>query len=183
MRLLEGREMWKFYFYTQWQYSKVEKWLQTMEFSGLRLEKICFFWFFKFKTTVPKKVQYLYTQIFPKDFDESHYKILQKIKGEYSGNKIGGNSIFTPDVYRICNTAVDLKNIRMFWQQYLKRVFLLKMLISSLFFLPTILLLVFGFIKKLDLGEGIMIGVASISFIVFFYYLIGLILLTKKENK
>ena len=151
-----------------------------MEMNGFRLENIRFFWFFKFKTAVPKKVQYVYTYIFPKDFNSSHYEVLQKIKGAYSGNKIGGNSIFTPNVYRICDTAVDLKNIRMFWQQYLKRVFLLKMLISSLLFLPTILLSVFGFIKKWGWCEGIMIGIAGISFIVFFYYLIGLILLKKR---
>lgn len=174
--------MWKFYFYSQWQYSKAETWLEMMEAKGFRLVDIKFFCFFRFKKVSPKKVQYLFTYTFPKDSTWEHYEMLQKVKGEFCGNQIGKNHIFAPDVYRICNLDANLKTVRMFWQQYLKRVFLLKMLIASIVFLPTMFLSFFQLFQTVGAAEMILICTASISFLTFLYYLFGLLMLGKRSK-
>lgn len=180
--LRNEKGIWKFMFYPQWQYAKAESFLEHMEQQGYRLIAIRFFWFFKFKEVTPSEARYIFCYSFPLDFQPIHRKILTEIRGKHSGEQISGQGAFEPIVFRIGNANADLNALRQSRETYLKRALRFKLLIASLFFLPTAILFFTGCLNAFALREILLLTVAAVAFFVFLYNLIGLIVLSHNSG-
>ena len=175
--------MWKFKLYHQWQYEKAEQYLSDMETQGYRLEKVVCSFFMKFKKSQPKATQYYFFYSFVKDLQQKHFHILQEIKSRFGGNYVCGKRFFENNVYRICRADADLSEVRELRDNYLKRAFCLKILLATLFFLPCVLLWLFGQLTPMNFSSILLICIAGISAFVIIYYLVGLIALKRKTSK
>ena len=173
--------MWKIYLYNQWQYEKAEKFLCDMESSGYRLECIKCSFFFKFKHCSPQKARYFFLYHLTKDYTMQHYECEKYICASCRGGQICGRESFEPNVFRIADFNADLDPILRFRNAYLRRAFKQKMLISSLFMFPTILLSYFGYTS--DPKFIILLIISIIAFFCFLYYLVGLFSLTRKSKE
>lgn len=127
--------MWKFHFYPQWMYRKTEQWLSNMEQQGYRLETVKCLFFFKFSHTRAKDVQYIFTYLFPKDYNIEYFNDVKTIKN-FNGKKIITKGFCGPDIYRFDNKKVDLTHLKMRREEYLKKVFIKKIFFSLFMFLP-----------------------------------------------
>ena len=170
-----GDVMWHFYFYPLWQIEKIEKYLEEMEKQGYRLQEVKHYYFFKFRKSPAKNVQYIFYYTFLNDFHIVHFNMQQQIKGQFLGDTISKD----PNIYRICDTTADLSHIKSFRKQYLKKVLLQKIVLTSIFILPSIAL-IFQRSMEINLKEIFLGAVGIVSLFILVYYLIGIFILMKK---
>lgn len=128
--------IWKFIFFTQWTYDKLERKLEQMEQSGYRLEFACFFFLFKFVPAPCKKTRYFVTYNMPKELGMLQCGYV--LKCEYGANLIRSGYFFAPEIYRITQaipTTKDffLSDILEFRKNYFRGVIFQKFLLSLLF--------------------------------------------------
>lgn len=173
--------MWKFIFYPQWNYEVIEKKLSDLERTGYRLERIRFFWFFMFVKCKPKNANYIFTYNFLKEHPmlESEYELRSK----YNANQIdGGNWLYT-SIYRVTQTDYDLNSIKKFRCEYLKKIFIKKILFSVAFVLICLTGVLFSD-KPIFAGiENIILcilGFFSILYVL--WYLGGLLILIHRSK-
>ncbi|MCH5190916.1 MAG: DUF2812 domain-containing protein [Oscillospiraceae bacterium] len=118
----------KFIFVTFWNMEKAEKILNELEQNGYRFVKSRFRYFFTFQTSAPKKVQYVFTYILPKDTGPfGDWQILLK-SDEYRGNLIQQGYF---DIFRITRENVNLQDFYMDRLMYTRRVLIQKTIIAA----------------------------------------------------
>ena len=146
--------MWKVFLYHQWQYEKAEKFLMDMESEGYRLKRI-------------------------KDHSYAYYEACKYVLGSCGGAQVCGKRFFEPEVYRITHPESDLAPVKKFRNNYLKRAFRSKMLMSLIFMMPAIPLF---FIDNAhyDWRAYVLSFIAMSAVATFVYYAFGLLSLGKK---
>lgn len=107
---------------------KAEKILNEQEQNGYRFVKSRFRYFFTFQKSTPKKVQYVFTYILPKENGSfCDWQILLK-SDEYRGNLIQQGYF---DIFRITKENVDLQNFYMDRILYTRRVLIQKTIMAA----------------------------------------------------
>lgn len=172
--------MWKFFFYHQWQYRKAEKYLEDMETQGFRLVKAKFCFFFKFKKSVPKGAKYIFLYSFIRDGDIRFWDTEKYILEQCKGSLLCGKSLGEPCIYRVTDMKVNLAEVFLIRQIFVKRGLIQKILCTVPFIIPTCLLLCFR-VPMMRSAEGIiLIAIAIIAAIFALYNFIGLFSLRKR---
>lgn len=177
----------KFFFYPRWNCERAEAMLEQMEARGFRLEKIKFHWFFFFKSAKPKNTRYLLTYSQPGE--DEMWQEEMKIKRDFFGEQITEPRMFAPNVFRICNTDIDLTEFKRRRDGYIKKMLFRRMLYSLAFMLLPLLMFLFGkgidgYVKSATTETYIFAGVLLLLFLaLFLYYLIGAIRISFVKNK
>lgn len=89
----------KFFFYSLWNCEKVEKFLNQMEQEGFRLEIVFANYFFQFKKSSPKTVEYVYSYAFLKNAELYHDE--SEIRRVYNADIIPTRLFSNTRIHRI----------------------------------------------------------------------------------
>lgn len=172
-------KVWMFIFFPLWKYDMIEQKLEQLEQNGLRLEKACFFWFFKFVKSAPREVRYIFTYTFLKEWGmiECNY-LLQR---QYRANKINTGCFFLPDIFRITDVDCPISEIIAFRKVYFKHVIEQKIIVS--------LMMVFFFgVCAVSLCDSDLVWLyilicllLIISIVIMVYYLFGMVFITTRD--
>lgn len=175
--------MWRFRFYSQWNYEKVEAWLGQMEENGWRLAEVRANYFFRFQKAAPSNAKYIFTYTFLKEYGMIDCE--QQLKREFSANAVAGR-FCAASVYRICKGERDLSGVITFRRNYLKHVLRKKLLLVSLFSALFLLYVVCAAGRTLSafyLGCDILFRLLLILCVsLALYYVTGLVMLGKNAG-
>lgn len=128
--------MWKIYLYPFWNCSLVEKYLETMECCGFRVEKTYFGYLFQFKKCTSKSVRYVYSRSIIKDNEMNLYEY--DIRKNYNAVRIpvlGTNGV---SIHRICMSNVDLTSFVRKRTRYMKRLIITRLIFISIYLMGSI---------------------------------------------
>ena len=174
-----------FYFYTQWNYEKVESWLSAMEQKGFRLVTNKWCWWFLFTRSKPRTTNYLFLYNFIKESAMLPYEF--ELRSKYSANQIKSvGTVFYATIYRITDLNQDLSYIIQFRNHYLRHVFIQKIFCASLLFVPCILGALFTVQSAVAIDYVyfyFFIAVGSLSFAYMLWYCFGFCCILKKLPK
>ena len=114
----------KFIFYTLWTCNKLEKYLENMESTGLRLSRFSFTYWFDFVESKPKHVHYFYSTSFIKDVEmlEDEYQVRKK----YDAKPIPSISSGLNHIHRFSRTKIDIDELRRIRNNIPRRIILKK---------------------------------------------------------
>ena len=176
--------MFRFIYYPQWNYRKIERELMRMEANGYRLRRICFYWFFFFEECKPRdNVQYIFTYDFLKEYRMAKFN--HKLRSLWQANQISGGTTFWCSIYRITQADADLSEIIAFRQKNLVRVFVQKILMALIVSLISFGALILSSEDIALFGNKssllFVMGVIGVLFI--FYYSFGIVALYKSRHE
>ena len=115
--------MWRIFFWTKHNASKLEQFLSEMESKGYILEKIFFIYFLKFKPCALKKSVYFATF---ECASISAFPMMDKnmsLARDYKGIKVVNGGLFSPTIYRICIENPDLSMLELQRKEILKKYY------------------------------------------------------------
>ena len=128
----------KWFFYPRWNFERAEAYLEAMEADGWILDEISFSYCFRFKRkkSPPRAVKYLYTYTDKGDVGmnpiEDHLKGVYFAKGTACGKRTGAK------FYRVVDLREDIAPIRKAQRDYLKKIYLIRLIVALCFLLPCI---------------------------------------------
>ena len=121
--------MFKFLFYSNLNYKKIEKRLSIYEEMGLKLKSVHFKYFFEFQKNTPTLTQYIFLFNLPKETNMLEHK---KLLNTFGANKI--KTKFTDvDIYRISKPIENIKTIRFNVDKYYIHCHFIYILLSLYF--------------------------------------------------
>lgn len=162
----------KFIFFPFWNMEKAEKILCEQEQNGYRFVGSRFRYFFIFQRSTPKKVQYVFTYIFPKDtWPILEWESILK-SDEYRANLIQKGYC---NIFRITKEDVDLRDFYMDRLRYLRLTLIKKTILS-------ILALLLG-IYTVKVGRLFSIFVSVSALIALLSYIVGFYSTIRKKKK
>ena len=158
--------MWRIFFWTKHNASKLEQFLSEMESKGYILEKIFFIYFLKFKPCALKKSVYFATFECASIFAFPMMDINMSLARDYKGIKVVNGGLFSPTIYRICIENPDLSMLELQRKEILKKGDIIGIVMSCFCIIMTTLV----FLLDLLLDHNI-----SVIGIIIFSAVIGLL--------
>ena len=130
--------MYKLLMYPQWNYEKVETYLETMEKNGWLLKKILCGCFFKFekKKSLPRDVKYIYTYT-GRNVD-GMTSLVDRIKNICNATSISCGRWTSAKFYRVIDMNNGISSLLKKQKQYLKRLYLERFILMLFFLSPCV---------------------------------------------
>ena len=163
--------MWRVYLYPLWKITALERYLEYMESCGFRLECVYWRYIFRFAKSPPKKVRYLYSYSFVKEYEMHLYE--HEIRREYNANPIMVKGLDGTSVHRVCSLDADLTDFKNKRNWYLRRLVLKRIAFSVIYFLGSFCAAIeykclFPWIYVVTLGILFLITYYVICYVIFY---------------
>ena len=98
--------MLKVFIYPQWRYDLLEQFLERMELSGYRVSSVSFIYLFRFQSAPPRKVRYLYSYTFIKEY--GLLDLEYKMRKDHHANEIASSFFFPTTILRITDVNIPV---------------------------------------------------------------------------
>lgn len=171
-----------------WRAEELDEWLAAQEAAGWRLERVGFFRRFVFREAKPRDVAYYMTFKFPKEFRmfDVRYWITRTMKADVVDAYTMAS--YWMECCRITSPLTPEQKYELFYQKnnYLRHLSRMGMLMWAIFFVPTIIALVFASVDPSSVRTFdyvLVFGVRIVSGLGLLYYFYGWLFLRRRRRR
>ena len=171
-----------------WRAEELDEWLAAQEAAGWRLERVGFFRRFVFREAKPRDVAYYMTFKFPKEFRmfDVRYWITRTMNADVVDAYTMAS--YWMECCRITSPLTPEQKYELFYQKnnYLRHLSRMGMLMWAIFFVPTIIALVFASVDPSSVRTFdyvLVFGVRIVSGLGLLYYFYGWLFLRRRRRQ